>query len=199
MTWHGGHPIAKDHKGSCWCGAEDGYCMCTPNVAIDLVIVSNDNQHIWLVRRKDTSQLAVMGGFVDVNETVEQAVHRELKEEMGIVLDTKNGEQPMLQGVYSDPTRDNRRRNVAAVFVVRLVHSIQPKASDDAKDVQKIHIDDIEKHDYFADHKTILLDYRQSLQKGGGLAGPETLKAGVGDVVSNQEALQIQRSVCTSR
>jgi hypothetical protein len=77
-TWHGGHPMAQDHKGSCWCGAEDGYCMCTPNVAIDLILVSKsdnnnkDDSFLWLVQRKDTNQLATMGGFVDVGETVEQ-------------------------------------------------------------------------------------------------------------------------------
>jgi 8-oxo-dGTP diphosphatase len=166
-------------------------------MAIDLVIVSNDGLHIWLVRRKDTSQLATMGGFVDVKETVEQAVHRELREEMGIVLDSKS-EQPVLLGIYSDPKRDNRRRNISSVFVVRLTHDIEPTAADDANDVQKIHIDSIEEYDYFADHKTILLDYRQSL-RGGGLAGPETVKSGVGDAASNQAAIQIQRSVCTTR
>ena len=198
-TWHGGHPIAKDHKGSCWCGAEDNYCMCTPNVAIDLIIASHDETQVWLVRRKDTSQLATMGGFVDVGETVEQAVHRELKEEMNIVLDA-GSEQPQLQGVYSDPRRDNRRRNVSVVFVVKLAHSIQPKAADDAKDVQKISVEDIEEHDFFADHKTILLDYRQSLQskqqKGRpGLATTETLKK---LDPSNEAAIDMQRSVCMS-
>lgn len=80
MVWHGGHP-KEARAGSCWCGKDDGYCMCTPNVAIDLIIRSGDN-HVWLVRRKDTNQLATMGGFVDVNETAEHAVKRELMEEM---------------------------------------------------------------------------------------------------------------------
>jgi 8-oxo-dGTP diphosphatase len=162
MTWHGGHPVAQEHSGSCWCGAEDHYCMCTPNLAIDLVIATHDDSHIWLVQRKDTNQLATMGGFVDVAETPEQAVHRELQEEMGIVLDPTQ-EQPQLLGVYSDPKRDNRRRTVSVVYVVRLSHSIEPKAADDVKDVRKISLDKIEDHEYFADHKTILLDYRQSL------------------------------------
>ena len=190
--WHGGHPDVRDHKGSCWCGAEDNYCMCTPNVAIDLIIASHDEKHVWLVRRKDTNQLATMGGFVDVSETVEQAVHRELKEEMNIVL--RAGESPRLHGVYSDPRRDNRRRNASVVFVVKLDHSIQPKAADDAKDVQQISLEEIEEHDFFADHKTILLDYRQSLrQDGSGLATRETLK--ILDS-SNEAAIDIQRSVC---
>jgi 8-oxo-dGTP diphosphatase len=224
-TWHGGHPMAQDHKGSCWCGAEDHYCMCTPNVAIDLILVSsttttkdtNDiihDSYLWLVQRKDTNQLAIMGGFVNVDETVEQAVHRELQEEMGIVLDddetnqssgAKKKKEPLLrlQGVYSDPQRDNRRRNVSVVFVVKLAHTIHPKAADDAKDVRKISVHDIEQYDFFADHKTILLDYRQSLTGNNkGMASLSTLmnqkeKLTDAQLRDAQLALQIQRSVCT--
>ena len=37
--WAGGS--SKTHEGSCWCGW-DGYCMCTPSLAIDTVVeVSN--------------------------------------------------------------------------------------------------------------------------------------------------------------
>lgn len=81
MRWHGGHP-SDDKVGSCWCGA-DVYCMCTPSVAIDLVVLSG-NDHFWAVRRKDTSQLATVGGFVKMGESVENAVLRELEEETGI-------------------------------------------------------------------------------------------------------------------
>jgi len=195
--WHGGHPNARDHKGSCWCGAEDNYCMCTPNVAIDLIIASHDERHVWLVQRKDTNQLATMGGFVDLGETVEQAVHRELKEEMNISLMSHN-EQPRLQGVYSDPRRDNRRRNVAVVFVVKLSHSIQPKAADDAKDVKLISLGDIEDHDFFADHKTILLDYRESLRQNDKMNGKATRESLKKLGSSNEAAIDIQRSVCTA-
>lgn len=212
QTWHGGHPIAKDHKGSCWCGAEDHYCMCTPNIAIDLILVAPDpstttdmdHHYVWLVRRKDTSQLATMGGFVDVSETVEAAVHRELKEEMGIVFDGK--EEPLqLLGVYSDPRRDNRRRNVSVVFVVQLKHDVEPKAADDVKDVQKIALSQIEDHDFFSDHKIILLDYRHSLlhNKGG---GNNNNKATLDDILAEhhkkdpalQAGLAYQRSVCAA-
>lgn len=157
LIWHGGHP-ADAHAGSCWCGATDKYCMCTPNIAVDVVIVSGENkEYLWLVRRKDTNHLATMGGFVEIDETVEQAVKRELKEEMGIDLK----EPPILFGMYSDPRRDNRRRTASAVYVIHLKSNEVPHAGDDAKEVQKISIDDIEKHEYFADHRTILLDYRR--------------------------------------
>ena len=157
MVWHGGHP-ADTHPGSCWCGDQDKYCMCTPNIAVDVVIVSGENKEfLWLVIRKDTNQLATMGGFVEVDESVENAVKRELNEEMGIDVN----EPPVLFGIYSDPRRDNRRRTVSAVYVIHLDSHEMPHAGDDAKTVKKISIDDIEQHEYFADHKSILLDYRR--------------------------------------
>ncbi|KAL3915657.1 MAG: hypothetical protein SGILL_005542 [Bacillariaceae sp.] len=143
--------------------------MCTPNLAIDLIITSSGKRnngvadYIWLVRRKDTDQLATMGGFVDTNETVEQAVKRELKEEMDFDLNVA----PRLVGVYSDPRRDNRRRTASAVFAVHVGDDFQPHAGDDAKEVIRISIDDIEKHAYFSDHRTILLDYRSQLRGQG--------------------------------
>jgi ADP-ribose pyrophosphatase YjhB (NUDIX family) len=157
LIWHGGHP-QDERAGQCWCGA-DTYCMCTPSLAIDLIIASGPD-HIWLVRRKDTNQLATMGGFVDVGESVESAVKRELMEEMGIDLEAH---QIQLFGVYSDPRRDNRRHTVSAVFLVRLDADLHPHAADDVKAVERIPLTGIENHDYFADHMTILRDYKRSL------------------------------------
>ena len=166
--------------------------MCTPNLAIDLIITSSATttststsaaDYIWLVRRKDTDQLATMGGFVDINESVEHAVIRELMEEMGITLTTP----PKLVGLYSDPRRDNRRRTASAVFAVHLPNDIHPRAGDDAKEVVKIPIDDIEQHTYFSDHRTILLDYRRSIQGQNFVSNTE------GDFAPN-----IFRSTCAS-
>jgi 8-oxo-dGTP diphosphatase len=180
VHWHGGHP-ADTQSGSCICSGFDHYCMCTPSLAIDLVIASGTD-HVWLVRRKDTNQLATMGGFVNVGETVEQAVKRELKEEMGIDLI----KPPQLLGIYSDPRRDNRRHTVSSVFAVHLDGEEKPIAADDVKEVKRIPLAEIEKYEYFADHKTILLDYRQSLRG-------DAMSAGIseGDFASD-----IQRSVC---
>ena len=94
---------------SCVCG-KDGYCLCTPNLAIDCIVEveSTDEQEeaIILVRRKDSGKYATIGGFVEVGESVEDTVVREVKEETGLTL------QPgsfRLLSLFSDPKRDHRR------------------------------------------------------------------------------------------
>ena len=158
LVYHGGHPL-DTHTGTCWC-ASDQYCICTPNLAIDLVIASGPD-HLWIVRRKDTSQWAIMGGFVEIGETVEAAVRREIQEELGIELE----EPPQLFGVYSDPRRDIRRHTVSVVFTVTLPENAKPQAADDIKDVIRIPLSDIEHQDFFADHKTIFMDYKRAIEK----------------------------------
>ena len=78
--WHGGSdPSAQGGaapRGSCWCGAGDGYCLCTPSLAIDLVIEApladgSGEEGVVLVRRRDNGLWATMGGFVNVGETTE--------------------------------------------------------------------------------------------------------------------------------
>lgn len=142
-TWHGGHP-AQTHPGSCWCG-QDEYCMCTPSVAIDIVLYqkrqpkksSGNASHeydVWVVRRSDTNQLATIGGFVDTGETTESAVLREVQEETGITIPSHlmsshsggssgngrggNSSAIKLIGVYSDPRRDNRRHIVSIAYAL---------------------------------------------------------------------------------
>lgn len=181
-VWNGGHPMGEK-RGSCYCGPDD-YCMCSPNVAIDLVIVTEEDK-VWLVERKDTNQLAVMGGFVDVGETVEDAVRREMNEEMNI--DLKHNIPLQLMGVYSDPRRDNRRHTISTVFIVHLPNNIPPpRAGDDAKSLKLITLDEIEQNTYFADHKTILMDFKRLRKPSRKLEAKND-----GDF-----AVDIQRSTC---
>jgi 8-oxo-dGTP diphosphatase len=184
VKFHGGHPV-RTMKGSCYCSGEDTYCMCNPSLAIDLIILSGTD-HIWLVRRKDTNQLAVMGGFVDVGESVEDAVKRELREETGLVLPAT----PKLLGIYSDPRRDNRRHSASAAFVIQLDGSERPVASDDVREVERLPLSEIGRKDFFSDHKTIINDY---LKKTRGQTSANDFLQSEGDF-----APDIQRNICLS-
>lgn len=182
---NGSPSINSDLKsGTCWCSADD-WCMCTPSLAIDLILRSGD-EHIWVVRRSDTGLLALMGGFTEVGETSEESVHRELLEEMGLRLDAA----PVLFGVYNDPRRDARRHTTSVVYIASVPATVTPKAGDDATHVVRLPVADINKHDYFADHKTILHDYLAIVEKKKYDQGtPQELD-------TNENDSELKRSVC---
>lgn len=176
-VWHSnGTPEVNEglQTGSCWCSSDD-YCMCTPALAIDMILTSGPD-HVWLVRRKDRGLMALMGGFNEVGETVEEACRRELKEEMNLDLP---GQELTLLGVYSDPKRDSRKHAVSVVFHMDIPPHINPAAGDDASDVVRMPLSTVESLDMFIDHKTVLRDFlklreRQRLTKlgVGGTAQP---------------------------
>jgi 8-oxo-dGTP diphosphatase len=84
---------------------------------------------ILLVRRGKPpfrGMWALPGGFVELRETVEAAVVRELKEETGLVA------RPWkLVGVYSGPERDPRKPSTSVAFLMR-GRPGKPKGGDDA-------------------------------------------------------------------
>lgn len=147
--------------GNCWCTASpDNFCSCTPSMAIDVVLASG-NDHVWLIQRKDTGKFATMGGFVEVGETAEEAVARELYEETQLSLTTP----PRLFGVYSDPRRDvgRHRHSVSIVYIVDIPLGSKPDAGDDAQQVVRISLDQVDDMDFFIDHKSIFVDYKEWL------------------------------------
>jgi len=175
-------------KGSCWCSADE-WCMCTPSLAIDVILTSGP-EHVWLVRRADTGLLALMGGFSEIGETSEESVSRELREEMNINLPGK----PVLFGVYGDPLRDARRHTTSIVYIVDIPENIVPHAGDDATHVHRVALDDISQRNFFIDHKTIIRDYLQSRMRANMIANnrlsdaPPEPKSGDGE--------RFKRSVC---
>jgi len=194
-VWHGGTPEGSPLRGTCWCGGNDGYCMCNPSLAIDVVLTSGSD-HIWLVKRKDTGQFATMGGFVDVGESVETAVARELKEETGLTLKSP----PILLGVYSDPNRDSRRHIASAAYIANVPPEDHPNAGDDAKDVQRVLLHTaISSLDLYADHRTILMDYQRlssSLSAKSDNNNIDVTNSLGSEVLKKSES--VIRSVCSS-
>lgn len=129
----------------------------TPLLTVDgLINVQDENgtfRGIVLIERKyPPLGLALPGGFVDVGETVERAVIREMKEETG--LDVVILRQ---FHVYSDPKRDPRMHSVSVVF--ECVARGEPKGSDDAKIAKIYAYNEIPFEKLAFDHSRILKDY----------------------------------------
>lgn len=132
----------------------------TPYLTVDGIIELYDNsetlQGIVLIERKNPPHgWAIPGGFVDIGETVESAVIREMKEETSLDVSIEK-----LLGVYSDPARDPRFHTASVVFVCKA--SGIPKAEDDAKAVHVIPLDELSGLELVFDHKKIIEDYLEA-------------------------------------
>lgn len=100
---------------------------------------------------------AIVGGFVMVGESVEDAAIREVKEETGLEL----GALKQFH-VFSDPTRDPRRHTASMTFVGRVKTAWNlAKAADDAKQIAVVKVVDIKanKVKLAFDHGKILAKY----------------------------------------
>ncbi len=97
-----------------------------PAVTVDLVIFTiadfkrdyevKPELQVLLIKRGGSphkGKLALPGGFVNMDESLEQAAARELKEETGV-----EGLGELVQlGSYSDPNRDTRGRVITTAFM----------------------------------------------------------------------------------
>jgi 8-oxo-dGTP diphosphatase len=106
-----------------------------PAVTADTLLVTRDPEpQVLLIRRKHepfAGQWALPGGFVNMDETLEQAARRELFEETGLRVD---GLQQL--HTFGDPGRDPRGRTISVVYVAVVdAAGLQPVASDDAQEV----------------------------------------------------------------
>lgn len=131
----------------------------TPYLTTDAIVeIYSENEKflgIVLIERKNPPfGLALPGGFVDVGEKVEEAVGREMREEISLDVTIKK-----LLGVYSDPSRDPRFHNASVVYICKAVGT--PKAADDAKEVVIVTCNELQsiKEKLVFDHEKIIEDY----------------------------------------
>src|SRR5574344_844610 len=101
--------------------------------------------------------IAIPGGFVDIGETIEDTVVREMKEETALDISIES-----LLGVYSDPKRDERFHTASVVYVCKAYGN--PIAQDDAKEVFVYKLDEIPLYKLVFDHKKITLDFLNFLE-----------------------------------
>ena len=107
-----------------------------PAVSVDVIVscMIEGEEHILLIQRKHDpyqGSWALPGGFLDMDETLEQAAARELKEET--CLDALSVCQI---GTFSAVDRDPRSRVITTAFEATIDPVQTPIAADDAADWQ---------------------------------------------------------------
>ena len=127
----------------------------TPKLTVDAVIILNGK--IVLIKRKNPpyqGNFALPGGFVEIGETTEEAIVREVQEETGLSIKIIK-----LLGVYSDPLRDPRGHTVSVCYLV--FGEGKPKADSDAEDIELFKITDLPQLAF--DHNTIIDNARDDI------------------------------------
>jgi 8-oxo-dGTP diphosphatase len=107
-------------------------------VTCDLVVLSvrDGALHVLLVRRLGqpfAGRLALPGGFVEIDENLEDAAYRELGEEAGVGRDDVILEQ---LAAYGEPERDPRNRVVSVAWLALGADLPEPTAGSDAADAR---------------------------------------------------------------
>lgn len=141
-----------------------------PSVTADCVIFGYDGTEIKTLLIKRVNEpyqgcWAFPGGFLEMDETVEQCAMRELKEETG--LDQGHFRQVK---AYSAVDRDPRDRVITVAFYV-IAKVKEAQGSDDAAEARWFSIKDLPKLAF--DHEKILADALAQVKKDF-LFDPET-------------------------
>jgi 8-oxo-dGTP diphosphatase len=113
------------------------YCYDYPRPAVtaDVVLVTREaSPRVLLIRRKHdpfAGKWALPGGFVDMDEPLDAAARRELREETSV-----EAEALEQLHTFGDPGRDPRGRTISVVYLARAdAGQLTPRAADDAAEV----------------------------------------------------------------
>ena len=126
-----------------------------PMLTADCAVV-NPRGELLLVRRGGEpfkGCWALPGGFMEMDEAIEQCAVRELNEETGLVVDLADLRRV---GGFSAPGRDPRGRTVTVAYAVHLAAPVTATAADDAAEVRWWSLDELPPMAF--DHNEIVKD-----------------------------------------
>lgn len=134
-----------------------------PSLTVDIVVFTRrgGRLHVLLIKRRNepfAGSWALPGGFVDMDEPLEAAANRELKEETGI-----HCAQLEQLYTYGDPDRDPRERTVTVAYFGLLGEEALPNedGGSDAEQACWFPLDDLPALAF--DHARIVGDAFQKL------------------------------------
>ena len=114
-----------------------------PAITADCIVFAcqNEKTQVLLIKRGSEpckDMWALPGGFMNIDESAEEAATRELKEETGI--DVKEVTQV---GAYSKVDRDPRERVITIAFYTVIDNPVKAVGQDDAKQAEWFTLDNL--------------------------------------------------------
>jgi 8-oxo-dGTP diphosphatase len=138
------------------------YCYDYPmmSVTTDCIVIKNNGKtpKVLLIQRKHEPYInkwALPGGFVEIDEDLEEGAQRELEEETGI-----KGLNLVQFRTYGKPGRDPRGRTISVVYFANLDNEVTVTASDDAAEAAWFDLNDLPALAF--DHEDILSDFKMN-------------------------------------
>lgn len=134
-----------------------------PAITVDAIVFlqREESLSLLLIKRKHNpfiNSWALPGGFLDMNETLERAVVRELEEETGL-----NGIEFKQFKTYSALDRDPRGRTISTVFIgFTTKENTDVFGADDAIEARWFNINELPSLAF--DHKLIIEDAINSIK-----------------------------------
>ena len=127
----------------------------SPILTVDGILLDEDR--VLLLKRALRpffDSWVLPGGHVEYGETVEKAIKREMKEELGVPIKIKK-----LFGVYSDPKRDPRYHTVSTVYLLEKIKG-KIRINKEASEFKYFFLKNLPKKIGF-DHRQILNDLKK--------------------------------------
>ncbi len=137
-----GSPLTAGSEESYHCS--NGHTLyANPAPAVGIFFVTPDNQVLLAVRGIEPfkGKLDAIGGFVDIDETFEQAVKREVLEELGLSPDQYDEPEYLYSGTGPYPYDGEERMIIGTMFWSRLKPGVVPTPNDDVAGIQYVSLD----------------------------------------------------------
>lgn len=132
-----------------------------PTVTADCIVITKETEpKVLLIQRGNEPYKgcwAFPGGFMEMDETLEECTIRELKEETGLIV--KNDDITPI-GTFSKVDRDPRGRTISQAFLTLVDEPINVIAQDDAANAKWWPLDEL---------PTLAFDHDEIMKKAIGL------------------------------
>lgn len=131
-----------------------------PSVTVDAILISKQNSVLLIQRGGEPfkGKWALPGGFINLDESLETACHRELEEETGLRV----GELTQFKA-YGAVDRDPRGRTISVIFYSFQEVESAPVAGDDAANAQWFPLSRLPELAF--DHHQILEEFQAQILK----------------------------------